>query len=77
MLTIALKLMVNKLLRCLKKVSMLDSKLMKRKKSQLMIYADFESILMPEDNEKQIPYESYTNKCQKHVACSYYYKLVC
>ena len=43
MLTIALKLMVNKLLRCLKKVSMLDSKLMKRKKSQLMIYADFES----------------------------------
>ena len=31
---------------------MLDSKIMKRKKSQFIIYADFESILMPEDNEK-------------------------
>ena len=42
-----------------------------------MIYADFESILVPEDNGKQNPNESYTNKYQTHVACSYGYKLVC
>ena len=42
-----------------------------------MIYADFESILVPEDNEKQNPEEYYKNKYQKHVACSYCYKLVC
>ena len=41
-----------------------------------MIYADFESILMPEDNGKQNPKESYTNKYQKHIVCSYGYKLV-
>ena len=46
-------------------------------KSPFMIYADFESILVPEDNEKQNLNESYTNKYQKHVACSYGYKLVC
>ena len=46
-------------------------------KSTFMIYADFESILLPEDNGKQNPNESYTNKYQKHVACSYGYKLVC
>ena len=42
-----------------------------------MIYADFESILVPEYNRKQNPEESYTNKYQKHVVCSYGYKLVC
>ena len=42
-----------------------------------MIYADFESILVPEDNRKQNPDETYTNKSQKHVACTYSYKLVC
>ena len=42
-----------------------------------MIYADFESILVPQDNGKQNPSESHTNKCQKHVACDYGYKLVC
>ena len=36
-----------------------------------MIYAGFESILVPEDNGKQNPNESCTNKYQKHVACSY------
>ena len=41
-----------------------------------MIYADFESILVPEDNGNQNPNESYTNKYHKHVACSYGYKLV-
>ena len=46
-------------------------------KSTFMIYADFESIPVPEDNGRQSPNESYTNKYQKHVACSYGYKLVC
>ena len=42
-----------------------------------MINEDFESILVLVDNGKQNPNESYTNKYQKHVACSYVYKLVC
>ena len=42
-----------------------------------MIYSDFESILVLDDNGKQNSNESYTNKHQKHVACSYCYKLVC
>ena len=37
-------------------------------KSSFMIYADFESTLVLEDNEKQNP---YTKKYKKHVACSY------
>ena len=40
-----------------------------------MIYADFESILVPEDTGNQYPEEPYTNKYQQHVACSYGYKL--
>ena len=32
------------------------------------MYADLESILVPEDNGKQNPNESYTNKYQKYVA---------
>ena len=46
-------------------------------KSPFMIYEDFESILVPEDNRKQNPIESYSNKYQKHIACSCGYKLVC
>ena len=42
-----------------------------------MIYAYFESILVPNDNGKQYSNESCTNKYRKHVACSYGYKLVC
>ena len=45
--------------------------------SPFMICADFESILVPEDNGKQYPGESYTNKFQKHIVCSYGFKLVC
>ena len=33
-----------------------------------MIYADFENILVSEDNEEQNPNVSYTNKHQKHIA---------
>ena len=42
-----------------------------------MIYANFESILVPEYNGKQNLNDSYTNKHQKHVTCGYGYKLVC
>ena len=44
--------------------------------SPFMIYANFESILVPEDDGKQNPDERSTNKYQKHVACNYDYKLV-
>ena len=40
-----------------------------------LIYAGFESILVPGYNGKQNPYKSYTNKYQKHVPCNYGYKL--
>ena len=46
-------------------------------KSPFMINADFESILVAEDNGKQNPSESCINKYQKHVVCSYPYKVVC
>ena len=42
-------------------------------KSLIIIYADFESILVPGDNRKQNLEQSYTNKYQKHIACSYGY----
>ena len=45
-------------------------------KSTFTTYVNFENILVPEDNAKQNQNESYTNIYQKHVACSYGYKLV-
>ena len=36
-------------------------------KSSFMIYADFKVILVPDDNRKQNPNESYTNKYPKNV----------
>ena len=41
-----------------------------------MIYRDFESILVQKDIGNQNPDESYTNKSQEHVACSYDYEFV-
>ena len=41
-----------------------------------MIYSDFKSVLVTENNEQQNSNESYTSMYQKH-ACSYGYKLVC
>ena len=41
-----------------------------------MIYAAFENILVPGNNEKQNSNEFYTNKYLKYIACSYGYKLV-
>ena len=46
-------------------------------KSPFMIYVNFKSILVPEENRNQNPYESSTNKHQKHVSSCYGYKLVC
>ena len=61
-----------------KKVNMLDSKIMKAIQiSPFMTFADFESIIGPEDNGKQNLGEPYSNKYQKHAACSFDYKLVC
>ena len=39
--------------------------------------SDFKTILVPEDNEKQNPDESYRNKFQKYITCGYSYKIVC
>ena len=46
-------------------------------KSLFIIDANFESILVPADNRRQNPEDSYPNKYQKHVAWSHGYKLVC
>ena len=45
--------------------------------SPFIIYADFERILVLNDNGKQNPEESYAKQYQKQVVCSYSYKLVC
>ena len=42
-----------------------------------MIYADFYSILVPVNSQKQNPDKSYTNKYQKLAPCSFGYKLPC
>ena len=46
-----------------------------------MIYAGFSafilSILVPEDNWKKNRNDPQNNKYQKHVTCSYGYKIVC
>ena len=41
-----------------------------------MIYADFEIILVTENNGKPNVNVCYTSKYQKFIACSYGYKLV-
>ena len=46
-------------------------------KSLLIIYADFRSILVPEGTKKQNRQESYINKYQKYIGCSYGNKWVC
>ena len=46
-------------------------------KSPFMVYVDFQSTLVAEDDGKKNSNKSYTNKYQKHVACSYCQELVC
>ena len=48
----------------------------RKKTSGFIIHADFESILMPENNGSQNLEDSHTNNYQKHIAFSYRYKLV-
>ena len=43
----------------------------------LKVLIDFEGMQVAEDNEKENPNESYTNKYQNHAPCSYGYKSVC
>ena len=52
-------------------MNILNAKILEEKKIIIYDLCSFESILVPKDNEKHNPNESYTNKCQKHVACSY------
>ena len=60
--------MVNKGLRRPKKDKYVRFKNCESKiKSLFMNSADFESILVPEDNRKQNPNKSYTKEYQKHV----------
>ena len=49
----------------------------RKRKSTFMIYTDFESILVAQDNGNKHPEESYANKHQKHIACSYGSQLAC
>ena len=42
-----------------------------------IIYAYLKILLIPENNRNQNKDESYTNKYQNHVGCSYNYKLIC
>ena len=42
-----------------------------------MIYADVDSVLVPENNGNQNPKESFTRKYKKHAACNYGCKLAC
>ena len=44
------------------------------KKKTKIVYSDFDSILVPEDNGNHNAEECYTDKYQKYVACSYGYK---
>ena len=60
-----------------KKSEYAKSIIYEKKMSLFTIDADFESILGPEDNEKQNPEQFYINKYQKHIACSYSYKVAC
>ena len=46
-------------------------------KPPFMIYADFESILVTENNGKQNSEESYTNKFKDFLLVAYGCKLVC
>ena len=50
---------------------MLNSKTMRRLKSTLMIYADYESTLVVENNGMQNPKESLLTNIKKHIACIY------
>ena len=45
------------------------------KKDECSRFKKHESILVPENNGKQNSEESYSNKYQRHIGCSYGYKI--
>ena len=49
----------------------------RKTKLPFVIYADFESILIAENNAKESPDESHKNRYQNHVCYGFDYKLVC
>ena len=77
MLKIALKLMVKERIKMPKRSKYLRLENYERKiNSSFNIYANFESILVLGDNEKQSSQKYTRNKYQNHVVWSYSYKLV-
>ena len=74
--TIVLKLMANRLLKWLKNEAVKFRISTRKIKASFMIYADFEIILIPQNNGLQNPDDSCTEKYQNHVICSHGYKLV-
>ena len=46
-------------------------------KSLFIIYADFESVLVPEEMESKIQKNLIQANIKKYFACNYSYKLVC
>ena len=72
-----LKLMANKWLECLRKVKLINLKIMRKKESSLMIDTDFERILAPENNGKQNTDVSFATKYQNCIPYSYGYKSLC
>ena len=54
-----------------------EIKVYRQKISKFIIYVDFESILVPENDGKQNPDKSDTNKYQNTVGFSFTYKLAC
>ena len=63
MLMVVLKLMTNRWLKWPKMVKLLSLNYVRKINLLFKIYADFETILLPENNWKQNPDETFTNKC--------------
>ena len=70
--------MVNTLLRCLKRVNILNSEILEEKQNHHSWFLQILEVLYcQKKNGNQNPEESYTKKYQNNVACSYGYKLKC
>ena len=59
----------KKIIKMTKSDEIIKFKIYTRKSNLFCTY--FKSILVPENNEIQNPNESYTNKHQNHVGCSF------
>ena len=65
------------MIKMVKKGETVNLKTIQEEKSPFMTYADFESILVSENNGRQIPDASHKNNFQNHVGCSFGYKFIC